>query len=140
MSIDENKRLVLEFLERQYAHRIPEAFDLVADDATWWMPGNLPFSGTYTKEQIQGVFAGMLDRFVAAPDMKILTVTAEDDRVAVEVEGRGTMRSGLDYFNTYHMLFRVRDGKIWSCRNHQDLNHMREITEAEADDVKAPGA
>jgi ketosteroid isomerase-like protein len=140
MGIEANKRVVLEFLERQYAHRIPEAFELVADDATWWMPGNLPFSGTYTKEQIQAVFEGVLDRFVAAPEMEVLTVTAEDDRVAVEVEGRGTMRSGLDYFNTYHMLFRVRDGKITSCRNHQDLNHLREITEAEVDEVKAPGA
>ncbi len=140
MDIEENKRVVLEFLDLQYAHRIAEAFELVADDATWWMPGNLPFSGTYTKVQIQAVFEGVLDRFVAAPDMQVLNVTAEDDRVAVEVEGRGKMRSGLDYFNTYHMLFRVRDGKIASCRNHQDLNHLREITEAEADQVKAPRA
>jgi ketosteroid isomerase-like protein len=133
MPIEENKRLVLEFLDRQYAHRIPQAFELVADDGTWWMPGALPFSGTYTKPEIQAVFSGVIDRFVDPPDMTITAVTAEDDRVAVEVEGRGKMRSGLDYFNTYHMLFRVRDGKIVSCRNHQDLDHMRRITEAEAD-------
>jgi ketosteroid isomerase-like protein len=133
VGIEENKRVVLEFLDRQYAHRIPEAFELVADDATWWMPGELPVSGTYTKAQIQAVFEGVLDRFVAAPDMTIRAVTAEEDRVAVEVTGIGEMRSGLDFHNTYHMLFRVRDGLITSCHNHQDLDHLRRITEAELD-------
>ena len=138
MGIEANKRVVLDFLDLQYAHRIAEAFELVDDEATWWMPGTLPFSGTYTKGEIQAVFEGVRDRFVDPPEMRILAVTAEDDRVAVEVEGRGAMRSGLDYSNTYHMLFRMRDGRITSCRNHQDLNHLREITEAEADQVRAP--
>ncbi len=84
------------------------------------------------------MFEGVLDRFVAPPDMRIIAVTAEDDRVAVEVEGRGRMRSGIDFANTYHMLFRVQDGKIASCRNHQDLDHLRRITEAEADNARAP--
>lgn len=138
MGIEENKRLVLEFLARQYAHDIGRAFELVADDATWWMPGTLPFSGTYGKEQIQAIFSGVRERFVDPPVMRILNVTAEEDRVAVEVEGHGKMKSGLDYANTYHMLFRVRDGKIASCRNHQDVNHIREIMEAEANPPK-PG-
>ena len=79
-----------------------------------------------------------LDRYVEAPDMRIVSVTAEDDRVAVEVEGSGKMRSGFDYFNTYHMLFRVRGGKIASCRNHQDINHIRELMEFEGNEVRAP--
>ena len=136
-----NKRLVLEFLDHQYAFRMDEAFALVAEDATWWMPGTLAFSGTYTKAEIRAVFDTVPNRFVGVPDMEIQTVTAEDDRVAVEVEGRGTAVTGFEYHNTYHMLFRVRGGLIVSCRNHQDINHIREMMEAEldADRVIAPG-
>ena len=131
MGIEENKRVVLEFLDHQYSFHMEEAFALVADDATWWMPGKLPFSGTYSKAEIRAVFDTVPSRFVGVPDMRITTVTAEDDRVAVEVEGHGTSVTGFEYDNTYHMLFRVRDGKIASCRNHQDINHIREMMEAE---------
>jgi len=138
---EDNKRVVIEFLDHQYAFRMDEAFALVADDASWWMPGTLPFSGTYTKAEIRAVFDTVPYRFVGVPDMEIQTVTAEDDRVAVEVEGRGTAVTGFEYHNTYHMLFRVRDGLIVSCRNHQDINHIREMMESEldADRVIAPG-
>ena len=133
MGIAENKALVLEFLRHQYDHRIDEAFALVADDATWWMPGSLPVSGTYRKDEIQAIFAGVRDRFVEPPRMEIRTVTAEDDRVAVEVDGEGVMANGLEYRNSYHLLFRVRDGAIVECHNHQDLDHLRQMLEAESD-------
>jgi ketosteroid isomerase-like protein len=131
MGIAENKKIVLDFLALLYAHRIDDAFRLVADDGTWWMAGTLPVSGTYTKAQVQQIFHGVRDRFVDAPEMRITSVTAEEDRVAVEVEGRGRLHCGFEYHNHYHMLFRVRDGRIASCRNHQDLNHIREMMEAE---------
>ena len=140
MGIVENKALVLEFLDRQYSHRIDEAFELVAEDATWWMPGSLPVSGTYSKQEIQAIFSGVEARFVEPPPMRIQAVTAEDDRVAVEVEGTGTMRTGFEYHNTYHLLFRVRDGAIVSCHNHQDLDHLRQMLEAEAEHVPPPPA
>jgi ketosteroid isomerase-like protein len=133
MGIQENKELVLEFLRRQYSHDIDGAFELVADDATWWMPGALPVSGTYPKAEIHAIFSGVRDRFVEPPAMEITAVTAEDDRVAVEVIGRGTMRNGLEYDNSYHLLFEVRDGAIVSCHNHQDLDHLRRMLEAEGD-------
>jgi uncharacterized protein len=140
MGIEENKAIVLDFLERLYAHRIEEAFELVAPDATWWMPGSLPVSGTYSKADIQMIFGGVRERFVEPPEMRIEAVTAEDDRVAVEVDGVGTMRNGFGYHNTYHLLFRVRDGAIVSCHNHQDLDHLRQMLDAEGDAPSPTGA
>jgi hypothetical protein len=32
-------------------------------------------------------------------------------------------------------LFRVRDGAIAECHNHQDLDHLRQMLEAEGDAV-----
>jgi hypothetical protein len=34
---------------------IDPAFALVSDDVSWWVPGDLPFSGTKTKEQYMQV-------------------------------------------------------------------------------------
>ena len=42
----------------------------------------------------------------------IISMTAEEDRVSAEVEGRSMLASGNPYNNQYHFLFRVRDGRI----------------------------
>ncbi|MCC7120714.1 MAG: hypothetical protein IT493_04065, partial [Gammaproteobacteria bacterium] len=49
MSLDDNKRLVRRFWEAFSTKRLQEAFDLLADDATWWIAGDLAISGTYSK-------------------------------------------------------------------------------------------
>jgi hypothetical protein len=46
------------------------------------------------------------------------TMTAEDDRVAVEAESYGEMKNGKVYANAYHFLFRIRDGKIAEVREY----------------------
>ena len=127
VGIEENKALVTEFFARQAALEIDRAFELVADDATWWMPGNLPFSGEYTREQIYEVYKSAETGFAEGPHLSVISVTAEDDRVALETEGHGRLHSGFEYSNTYHYLFRVRDGKIVSCRSHQDIHHVWEM-------------
>jgi ketosteroid isomerase-like protein len=45
-------------------------------------------------------------------DFKIISMTAEDDRVSAEVEGYSTLRNGVEYNNVYHFLFTIQDGKI----------------------------
>jgi uncharacterized protein len=132
MGAQENKELVRKYLSHQMKFEIDEAFEYVAPDATWWMPGHLPFSGTYTREKILEVFTSARQRFDGIPDMQIVSMTAEDDRVAVEIEGHGRMRTGREYSNTYHMLFRVRDGKIASCKNYQDIHHIWELMQADS--------
>ena len=42
----------------------------------------------------------------------IHSMTAEDDRVAIEAESYGEHASGKTYNNHYHFLMRLRDGKI----------------------------
>jgi ketosteroid isomerase-like protein len=51
--------------------------------------------------------------------MKILFVTAEEDRVAVAAEGRFGFAEG-DYCNTYHYLFTISDGRVIAGREYLD--------------------
>lgn len=63
------------------------------------------------------------DQFVAAPrlmsarmkkplELRLLAMTAEDDKVAVESDSHGEMLDGRVYENSYHFLFTFKGGKI----------------------------
>ena len=43
----ENKKVVLGFVEALSSGNIEAAKAALADDATWWIPGSLPVSGTH---------------------------------------------------------------------------------------------
>jgi ketosteroid isomerase-like protein len=56
----------------------------------------------------------------------ILTTTAEEDRVAMEAKSSGIANpaNGRRYGNFYHLLFRIRDGKIVLYKEYQDTLHV----------------
>jgi ketosteroid isomerase-like protein len=47
-----------------------------------------------------------------------ISMTAEEDRVSAEVEGRSILTSGKPYNNQYHFLFYVQDGKIMRLKEY----------------------
>ena len=48
---------------------------------------------------------------------------AEGEKVAVELESYGELRSGRVYNNEYHMLLTTRGGKISAVREYHDTQH-----------------
>ena len=121
--MEENKAVVLEFLKRFSAGQFAPAFELLADDATWWVGGNFPLSGTRSKmemaELLKGVAANMPSGLTLTPK----GITAEGERVAAEVESYGKHKNGRTYNNQYHFLFVVKDGKIHVVREYLDTTH-----------------
>lgn len=65
------------------------------------------------------------------------TMTAEDNRVAVEAKSEIRMRDGRDYRNTYHFLLVIADGKITEVHEHYDSAHANEIWGPYADRLMA---
>jgi uncharacterized protein len=128
MGIDENKKVVLGLFENLNNGRPDVALDALGESATWWIQGNLPLSGTKSKAQFTEFLLGQL---LAAIDgvftLRVKGVTAEADRVAVEVEGFAKMKSGKTYQNRYHFLCEVRDGKIQAVREYLDTMHANEV-------------
>ncbi len=53
-------------------------------------------------------------------EFRILQLTAEEDRVAAEVEGFSTLVNGTPYNNQYHFLFFIRGGKIYRLMEYLD--------------------
>jgi len=97
MSVEENKRLARQFIDRLTANDIAGALDLMADDATWWIagkPDQLPAAGLYNKKQIARLLYNMVGQLPNGLKMTVKNLVAEDDNVAMEVESYGELQNG----------------------------------------------
>jgi uncharacterized protein len=128
--MDQNKQLVESFFAALNRGAIPEAFALVADDVSWWVPGTLPFSGTKTKAEYMVVVGLIQTGFPGGLAFELRGLTAEGERVAVEVESLGKHISGKTYNNRYHFLFVVRGGRIVAVKEYMDTLHLKELISA----------
>jgi ketosteroid isomerase-like protein len=129
MTIETNKEAAIRFIKASGAHDARIVEELLSDDVVYWVQGKahlFPYSGTRTKAEMCAYFAtpsifkdGLEQRFGA--------VTAEDDRVAVEVEVEGIAPNGKLYNNTFHYLLRFRDGQICEVKEYLDTYHAAEV-------------
>jgi ketosteroid isomerase-like protein len=95
-----------------------------ARDATWWLPGGLPTSGTWRgpNEIIDGFLAQMTARLdVSKPlSQELNRIVADGDHAVAEWTSRATTKSGTSYENDYAVVFRVRDGLVLEVREYFD--------------------
>ena len=54
-------------------------------------------------------------------------MTAENDRVAAEVESFGEHANGKRYNNQYHFLFVIADGRFSVVKEYNDTHHLFEL-------------
>ena len=124
---DSNKQLVLSFFDAMSAGRTEAAFAMVADDVTWWVPGELPVSGTKTKDQYREVVASNQSEFPSTITFHVQGLTAEEDRVAAEIVASGDHTNGKHYNNHYHALFTIREGRIVAVNEYMDTKHLHDL-------------
>lgn len=58
---------------------------------------------------------------------KVKNLTAEDERVACEVEGYSTLQNGKEYNNFYHFLIFIRNGKVYRMNEYFDTKMTEDI-------------
>ena len=127
MSAEENKKIVLGFLENMSSGNGAAVMNTLADSATWWVAGNFPLSGTKTKAQFGELVGQLGNNIDGGLRVSPTGVTAEGDRVAVEAESYAKMKNGKTYQNKYHFLFLVRDGKIQQVKEYLDTMHANDV-------------
>jgi ketosteroid isomerase-like protein len=126
MSLDANKKLVREFLGHYAEGRYAAALAMLAPDSRWWLPGHpqeFPAAGWVDKATVERRLAGNLKLLPHGLEIVVGAMTAEDDRVAVEAESKGTLVNGAPYHNRYHFLFVLRDGHIHAVKEYLDTLH-----------------
>ncbi len=127
MSIEQNKQIVTEFLRKFSASDYDSALDMMADDGTWWVAGNMPLSGTKTKAEFTQLLAGVGEMIDGPLAIDPYAMTAEGDRVAVEATSKAEHVNGKSYRNEYHFLFVLEGGKIKHVKEYLDTIHANEV-------------
>ena len=69
----------------------------------------------------------ILAAFPTGIKFNITGITAEGDRVAVEIDGEAVHASGETYNNQYHFLLIIKDGKILELKEYMDTQLAAKI-------------
>lgn len=104
----------LAFLDAIVTGDVATIDTLLAPHARWWAQG----WGWLERDAFVSSLTGTITR-ASIRGMKILSVTSEEDRVAIEALGSFTFPQG-EYRNTYLYLLRVSGGRIVEGREFLD--------------------
>ena len=121
-----NKEIATEFFN-SLSSGTEDYLDFYTDDSIIWTAGDNAIGGTRTKKEIVEFAQGILAAFPNGITFNITGMTAEADRVAVEVSGESIHASGQSYNNKYHFLLIIRDGKIIQLKEYMDTQLAAKI-------------
>lgn len=124
------KHSALSFLTHVFKCQTDEALAMLAPDATWWVlgdPKKIRVAGTRDVVRIERLLRGVRGSFPEGMDVQFEGVTAEGERVAVEVIGKGHTMDGTVYRNRYHFLLKMRDRYVFEVREYLDTQYVYEF-------------
>ena len=127
MSTQTNKEAVEFFFSNLNNGNFAAAFEKVADDVAWWIPGTLPFSGTKDKKGYMAIVERIRGGFPGGLVFEIKSLVGEDEKVAAEVESMGRHANGKTYANKYHFLFAFKDGRVIGVKEYMDTLHLKDL-------------
>lgn len=120
MMSEANKAVALKFIDALGRGDAEAVKTTINEDVIAIAKGTSLGSGMRNYAEIVATF-GMFGQITKTGlNPKILSVTAEGDRVAVEWEGYCTLVTGTQYNNQYCMVFWCRNGKICKLNEYFD--------------------
>ena len=122
----QNKKITRDFFEA-LSTGSNKYLDFYTDDSIIWTAGNNSIGGTRTKKEVVTFAENILSAFPSGITFNITGITAEDERVAVEISGEADHASGKTYNNQYHFLLRIKDGKILELKEYMDTQLAAKI-------------
>lgn len=126
----QNKRLVAEFLGLVFNNQIEPVLSRLSPDVGWWVIGRssaLKVSGEKNREQVEKLLHAVARALPQGMHIELLSLTAEAQRVAAEVQAEGRWVNGKLYQNRYHFLFELGDGRISRVHEYMDTLHLFEV-------------
>ena len=123
---DQNKKITKEFFEA-LSNGSDKYIDFYTDESIIWTAGDNAIGGTRTKEEVVSFAQNILAAFPTGIKFNITGITAEGDRVAVEIDGEAVHASGETYNNQYHFLLIIKDGKILELKEYMDTQLAAKI-------------
>jgi ketosteroid isomerase-like protein len=127
MGAADNKAVVVKFFEAISSGDVDRILEFYTEDGVCQTMGHTLISGKFSKAQIGAAAARVFDVFPKGVTFELLTLTAEDDRVAVEAVSHGDHISGKHYSNHYHFLVRLRDSKVTLLQEFMDTELVTDV-------------
>ena len=127
MELDQNKKLVAEFIEAMRISNVDKLKTMITDDFSWWIIGKpeyLATAGEHDTEYFLNFFKGE-ELFPEGTDFRTVSMISEGNTVAAEAEFSAKTAMGTDYENYYHFLFIIEDGKIKRMKEYMDTYHAK---------------
>lgn len=125
-----NEELVVDFLAAMGRADITALSEMLAEDATWWLAGDLPVSGLYRgKAAVIGEFLWSASVLFEPESLsfELRKTTIAGDTVIAEYIGTGRgLNGGSHYRNSYCTIFECGDGRISAVREYFDTAHARQ--------------
>jgi uncharacterized protein len=126
--LEKNKQAVHDFFRCFDEGRVDDAFAMTTPDFKWWGASGDTAAGTVlTAAELVSIEKEFLKIFDGPLKCNVGALTAEDDRVAVEMETYGTLKNGRIYNNSYSHHFIFREGKICSWREHCNTKLVEDL-------------
>ncbi len=109
-------------------------FDLLAEDATWTIPGSTPGAGEWHGRQayVDAAVTPLFDRLAAPARPELIGLWADGDQVIVRWRQDTPLKAGGAYRNDYAWFFTMRDGKVAAVTAFLDLPAYAAATGADA--------
>ena len=123
---EENKDITIKFF-KALSSGSETYLNYYNDDSIIWTAGDNSIGGTRTKQEIVDFAQGILSAFPDGIKFNITGITAENERVAVEVSGEAIHASGKNYNNKYHFLLKIKNGKILELKEYMDTQLAAKI-------------
>lgn len=110
------RSVALRFQDRIGHGDMDGALALAADTAVFTRADGALLDKSGFKAQFASVTPLLAEPF----ELRLVDVTAQGERVAIEMTGHAPLKNGKVYDNRYHFLFVVRDGVIVEMREYCD--------------------
>jgi ketosteroid isomerase-like protein len=122
MTPDENKALVRHIYTELSQGNVAPLYAHLDEQIEWTIIGSTPLSGTYRGvEAVRSQLGAGLRAALTGPvQFTINRLTAEDDVVVLEADGRATTKTGRPYNNRYCIVSRITDGKLREITDYID--------------------
>jgi ketosteroid isomerase-like protein len=128
--MDERQRnlvLARQFMDADDRNDSVAIANMYAEDGIHIVTGTTAISGVYTKQQMLAAAGGIFAPFPDGLRMKVHSMIADGDRVAVEVESHGRHVSGEVYNQHYFWMLRFRDGEIVESKEYLDTELVTQV-------------
>ncbi len=127
MSIEDNKRLVTEWVEALDAGDTDRVCSMYAEDLYYYVVGKWPLGGHFDRDYMENNCADIFTVFPEGLRFEAVRMVAEGDWVCLEMRSGGHHVGGTEYGNHYTYWFEIRDGKITQLKEWLDTLHANEV-------------